>query len=111
MNEEEKKLLKSKIKQLIKKYEQDVLETEKMAEPIGPENSIGRVSRMDAINNKGVIDAALRNKKTKLFKLRTALENVDLPDFGICKNCKNNIKPARMMFMPESTLCVRCASR
>ena len=111
MDKNAKEALKAKIVELIKKMELDIAETEKMVQPISPENSLGRVSRMDAINNKGVMDASLRSKKTKLFKLKIALENVDKEGFGSCNNCKQNIQEARMMFMPESTLCVRCASR
>ena len=96
---------------MIDKYEADIAETEKNAQPITPENSIGRVSRMDAINNKGVLDAALRNKKAKLLKLKIALDKVDSQDFGICKMCNKIINPARMMFMPESTKCFNCADR
>jgi len=111
MDQQAKESLKLKIKELIKKLETDIADTEKMVQPISPENSLGRVSRMDAINNKGVMDASLRSKKTKLFKLKIALENIDKDGFGKCNNCNNNIQEARMMFMPESTLCVRCASR
>ena len=34
--------------------------------PIAPENAIGRVSRMDAINNKSVNEAALKKAEIKL---------------------------------------------
>ena len=37
-----------------------------LCKPIAPENAIGRVSRMDAINNKSVVEAALRESKKKL---------------------------------------------
>ena len=37
-----------------------ILEYTELCKPIAPENSIGRVSRMDAINNKSVVEAALR---------------------------------------------------
>lgn len=33
-----------------------------LTKPIAPENSIGRVSRMDAINNKSVNDSTLENQ-------------------------------------------------
>ena len=82
---------------------------EEAAQPITPENAIGRVSRMDAINNKGVSDAALRNAKRQLNSLELALTKVETPTFGNCSNCKQTIQAARLMFMPQSTLCVRCA--
>ena len=111
MTKEEKADLKTKIIEEIAKAEFDIAEMEKMAQPITPENSIGRVSRMDAINNKSVVDAALRTKRAKLTKLKVALNKIDDDNFGNCAMCNNPIQPMRLMFMPESTRCVRCASR
>jgi len=103
--------LKSKIIELISQYEQDVASTEAMTEPVKPENSLGRISRMDAINNKAVMEVSLRNKKSKLSKLKAALSNIDKVGFGVCTSCKNPIQAGRLMYMPESTKCVRCAER
>ncbi len=109
MNDKEKEELRNKIVEMIGKYETDITDLEKMTQPIGPENAIGRVSRMDAINNKGVMEAALRNKISKKNKLMIALENIDKDGFGYCGKCHKPINLARLMFMPESTSCVRCA--
>jgi DnaK suppressor protein len=81
-----------------------------MTQPITPENAIGRVSRMDAINNKSVNEAALRKAQQKLQKLEIALQSIDSTSFGTCSRCGNPILEGRLMFMPESTNCVRCAS-
>lgn len=111
MNDKERKELKKKIKEEILKSEKDIVEIEKLTQPITPENSIGRVSRMDAINNKSVMEAALRTKKSKLTKLRIALTKIDDENFGLCAMCDQPIQAMRLMFMPESTRCVRCAAR
>jgi len=111
MNDQEKKDLKTKIVEKIAQTEIEIKELQELTKPISPENSIGRVSRMDAINNKSVAEAALRSSKQKLSKLNFALTKVDMPDFGICTYCKNPIRPARLMYLPESTRCVRCAER
>lgn len=111
MKAQEKEALKEKIGLQIIETEQKLLELEKDAQPIAPENSIGRISRMDAINNKSVVDAAIRKMKERLAKLRFALTKADTEHFGICSMCKNPIPPMRLMFMPESTRCVRCADR
>ena len=94
----------------IEQTEEEVNELEEQTKPIGPENAIGRISRMDAINNKSVIEAALRNKRMKLDKLKIALSKVNSQGFGICSRCKNTIQEARLMYLPESSLCIHCAS-
>ena len=84
MTAEEKATFKKRLEELIKKQEEEITMLEDMTQPISPENSIGRVSRMDAIQNKGISEASLRNKKEKLSKLKISLSKVDSPDFGIC---------------------------
>ncbi|MEM6967202.1 MAG: TraR/DksA C4-type zinc finger protein [Bacteroidota bacterium] len=111
MTKEEKENLRAKINKEIVKVEAAIVPLLEASQPISPENSIGRVSRMDAINNKGVAEAALRSAKTKLSKLQIALTKIDNVDFGNCSRCKNPIRPARLMYMPESTKCVRCADK
>ncbi len=111
MNADEKHLLRAKILEAIELTNTKIKGLEKATVPISPENSIGRVSRMDAINNKSVAEAALRSANQKLSKLKVALAKLDKPEFGICVFCKNPIPPARLMYMPESTRCVRCADR
>lgn len=111
MTKKERASLKERILLLITEGEKEIAMLEEHTKPVSPENSLGRISRMDAINNKSVADASMRSKKAKLTKLRIALTHIDNEDFGVCKMCNNTIQPARLMYMPESTRCVRCASR
>ena len=97
------------IKNEIYQTEQDILHYKELTKPIAPENAIGRVSRMDAINNKSVNEAALRKAEQKLKKLNITLSNLNEPEFGVCAKCKNNIPIGRIMLMPHSRFCVNCA--
>ena len=107
----QKEALIAKIKEKIEQAEKEIVHLEDATKPIAPENSIGRISRMDAINNKSVAEAALRSSRKKLNQLRLALTKIDEPGFGTCKLCKGPIPTPRLMFMPESTRCVKCADR
>ncbi|MEM8907120.1 MAG: TraR/DksA C4-type zinc finger protein [Bacteroidota bacterium] len=111
MTAAERKALKEKIKSTIDLTQQKVIELEELTQPISPENSLGRISRMDAINNKSVAEAALRTAKQKLSKLKVALSKIDKPEFGTCAFCKKDIQAGRLMYLPESSRCVRCADR
>jgi len=111
MEADNKILLRKKILELIEKSKADIIDMEKNTQPVKPENSLGRISRMDAINNKSVMEAALRNKRGKLTKLKTAFSQIDDENFGICNSCKTEIQIKRLLYMPESSQCVRCASR
>lgn len=98
------------ILQEIIKVEAQIQSLEKLTKPIAPENAIGRVSRMDAINNKSVNMAALQKARLKHKNLQIALSNLKEPSFGICAKCKNTIPIGRIMLMPQSRFCVNCAS-
>jgi len=97
------------IKEEISKTEIQIKQLEDLTQPISPENAIGRVSRMDAINNKSVNDATLRKAKQKLEGLKRATTRINDPDFGQCIRCKNQIPLGRLLLLPHSRFCVRCA--
>ena len=82
-----------------------------MTQPISPENSIGRVSRMDAIQNKSVAEAALRQARKKLDGLLTVQKRLADPDLGVCQACKQPIPVKRLLLMPQSPYCVNCAAQ
>jgi len=104
---------KKEIEELIHKQiltvERKVKSLKELTQAIAPDDAIGRVSRMDAINNKSVNEAALRQSETKLKNLLNALERINEPDFGICIKCKGAIQTGRLVLMPESKKCMRCA--
>lgn len=111
MTTAERAELKGKIEEEITLTKVKIEDLEELSKPISPENSLGRLTRMDAINNKSVAEAALRATRRKLGKLQHALSKIGSDDFGICAVCKKPIQPKRVMLMPESSRCVRCASR
>lgn len=109
MNKEDKQDIKKRILEELKKTEELILDYKESTKPISPENAIGRVSRMDAINNKSVVEAALRKAEEKLNKLKLVLDRVNDADFGLCMRCGNPIPNGRILLMPQSRNCVRCA--
>ena len=109
MNDTDKENLRALIIKKIARTEQKVEELRELVKPYAPENAIGRVSRMDAMANQSVMKAALRSDEKRLNGLRVALANIDQPDFGSCYDCKAAIQHKRILLMPESKYCMRCA--
>jgi len=64
---------------------------------------------MDAINNKSVVEAALRQAENKMQQLQAMQHKIKEPDFGICNKCKQYIHMVRLMIRPHSKFCVDCA--
>lgn len=109
LSDKERKELREKILAMLELVKGNIEELKEQTKPISPENSLGRITRMDAINNKSVNEAALRQAKIKMDRLETALQKIELPDFGVCVRCKKPIQAKRLMFMPQSARCVKCA--
>lgn len=109
MNTNEKEDFKLKLERKIKRLRSEIVELEEMTKPIAPENAIGRLSRMDAINIRGVNMATLVNAQSKLDGLEYALRNLNGAYFGLCAKCKEAIPPQRLLLVPESRFCVKCA--
>ncbi len=101
--------IREKIESEIIKTALQVEEYKELTRLIEPENAIGRISRMDAINNKSVTEAALRKAVEKLEKLRIALLKIDDDDFGLCIRCRKPIPLGRILIMPQARSCVACS--
>lgn len=106
---EQKEQIKQRLKEEIEKTFILVNKYRELTKPIAPENAIGRISRMDAINNKSVNQLALTNAEVKLNNLKIALSNFNDNDFGICIKCKKPIPLGRILLRPQSITCVNCA--
>ncbi len=108
MTANEKAEIKAVIIKKISRTKESIAELKEMTKPISPENAIGRISRMDAINNKSVNMAALRQAEQSFIKLNKALEDIDSESFGKCKKCGSDIQLGRIKFRPESVYCMAC---
>jgi DnaK suppressor protein len=109
LENEQKEMLKSHIQQRIEDVKEDIVSYRELTHPVSPDNAIGRLTRMEAINSKSINEAALNKAKQTLSKMERALMMIDNPDFGLCQECEEPIPLARLMIVPESGLCVQCA--
>ena len=105
----EKEKIRQNILKEITRTENLIIEYREMSQPVAPDDAIGRISRMDAINNKSVTEASLRQAEEKLRNLKRVLSQVGTREFGICVKCAKPIKEARILYRPESLSCVNCA--
>ncbi len=111
MNPAERQELKRKIEEAIEAQKTLIISLSETSKPVAPDNAIGRLSRMEALNDRAVSEASLNAARHKQSRLETALGKVDQLDFGICVSCDNPIPPGRILLMPEATFCVPCAEK
>lgn len=98
-----------KIQQTLGEIEKDIERLKTSSQPISPDNAIGRLSRMDAINAKSIAEAALRNVSVRQIRLKAAIERIKDATYGECLTCGEAIAIKRLTAIPEATQCIRCA--
>ena len=109
MDTSEANTIKTLIGRKIQETEEEIVLLKERTQPISPDNAIGRLSRMEAINEQGVAEATLARAELRLKQLRGALNRADDEDFGICAECDEPIPSGRILLLPQTTLCVACA--
>lgn len=108
MNEENRKELKEFLIEEIEVLKKDIERYKEASKPVSPDNSLGRLTRMDAIQSKSINEAALVKARNQLKNFENALLRLNDPDFGICSKCKGDISIERIMAMPGTSLCPKC---
>jgi DnaK suppressor protein len=89
--------------------EKEILSLRETSLAVAPTNAVGRLSRMDAINNKAISDTLLAAASQRMVELEQTLARLDDPSFGKCVICGGNIGINRLVAIPESNRCVTCA--
>ena len=111
MDETQIKVFKKKLEELLVKTSEEIQYLKEQTKPIAPSDSIGRLSRMEAIGEKSVNEAALRQAELKLKRIENALKIIetDPDEYGICSLCEEEISENRLKAMPEAPFCLDCA--
>ena len=77
-------------------------------QPVDLEQPIGRLSRMDAIQQQKMRAANRRSSALRLQKVRAALALIERGEYGDCAECEEPIGFPRLRAQPESRLCLSC---
>jgi DnaK suppressor protein len=72
--------------------------------------STGRLSRMDALQNQAMAQAAERLRTQEIERIKAALRRIDEHEFGYCVACGEPIGHSRLATDPTVPTCIRCAS-
>ena len=72
------------------------------------QQSVGRLSRMDAMQQQSMDLAREERRRQRLAILAAALRRMDEDEYGYCTSCGDDIGLARLAAQPAATLCVDC---
>ncbi len=85
---------------------QQIKENAAAGAPVSLEESIGRLSRMELIQQQQMTKATQIQAERRLGLVRSALSRGD--DYGLCLSCEESIAYRRLKVRPETPTCLRC---
>ena len=75
------------------------------------QTSVGRLSRMDALQSQAMLQEAVRRREQSLRDIGDALRRIENDDYGFCEECGMEIADKRLQFNPTVRYCVDCSSK
>ena len=100
-----RELLEAKAKEVA-----DYLESSKdTTDVVELDTSIGRLSRMDALQSQEMAKELRRRKETELKSIAKALQRIENGSYGTCVFCRKPIAEGRLEILPDVLTCVKCA--
>lgn len=75
------------------------------------QTSVGRLSRMDALQGQAMSQERGRRREIELRGIALALERIRQGDFGYCTGCDAPIDRKRLDFDPAAAQCIVCAQK
>lgn len=74
------------------------------------QQSVGRLSRMDALQNQAMAKAQQARRDVEVLRLHEALARIEEDAFGYCEDCGEQIAKGRLELNLAACKCVSCAS-
>ena len=100
-----------------KKYLEEALDevgkylesSEDAAAAVAPDKGLGRLSRMEAMQDQQLVMEMRRRKKRQLVEIKLAISRLDMGNYGTCVFCGKEISHERLEVAPEVQTCMSCS--
>ena len=73
------------------------------------QQSVGRLSRMDAMQQQAMAKATQARRENSKLRIEAALHRIEMEEFGYCQDCGEDISPKRLELDPTVPNCIICA--
>ncbi len=73
------------------------------------QQSVGRLSRIDALQQQSLAQETNRRRIAEAQRIRAALARLDDGEFGWCAKCGEAVGERRLALDPTIALCIECA--
>jgi len=93
------------------KFEKQLAQGDQATKPVTlDQQSVGRVSRIDAIQQQQMAIANQQQTALLLKRVEAALRRIETGEYGYCLQCEEPIAFARLQVQPFASLCLECQS-
>jgi DnaK suppressor protein len=83
--------------------------SEDAAAAVAPDKGLGRLSRMEAMQDQQLVMEMRRRKKRQLVEIKLAISRLEMGNYGTCVFCGKEISPERLEVAPEVQTCMSCS--
>lgn len=73
------------------------------------QTTVGRLSRMDALQNQAMAQEKQRRRDIELMRIDAALSRIETGEYGCCVSCGEAIGEERLIQNPAFPTCIECA--
>ncbi len=101
--------LREDLRALEVELQESLVATADGVKPVDLDEPIGRLSRMEAMQQQKMSEANRARTQSRLRGVKRALVMTD-EDYGFCRTCDDPIGYRRLKARPESALCIGCQS-
>jgi len=106
---------KATVKKRLLAQRQEILDdsasSEQARQPVElDQTSVGRLSRMDALQDQAMALETDRRRQVELQHIETALRRLEDGSYGVCLTCGDDIAAKRLKIDPTASICIDCAS-
>ena len=86
----------------------ELISAEEAAKPVDLGLPIGRISRMDAMQDQQMALARTKRIEARMRAVAAALGRINAGTYGVCPRCEDDIEIARLNARPDLPLCRDC---
>ncbi len=101
--------LRAELDRELARLERSMMVTDEALRPVKlDQTAVGRLSRIDSLQNQGLTKNLRQREQAKLGLLVEALKRMEAGTYGVCTRCGGEIAFERLFVMPEAPACTGC---
>lgn len=112
LSPEECEALAGRLRKLETELREQLARSAEAVRPVAlDQSSVGRLSRMDAMQQQAMVRATREKSRLRLAKCQQAIARADTGEYGFCVSCEEPIGYPRLAATPESPFCLDCQNQ